>query len=73
MESELCLLRSSKAWTPDDQQQMTAWLTQYAQWLQTSKEAAAERKAPNNHGTWFDAEEVSLLLYLGQKDEARSH
>jgi hypothetical protein len=65
------LLKSSKSWTPDDQRQMTAWLTDYAHWLATSKEAGSERHAANNHGTWFDTEEVSLLLYLGKKPEAR--
>jgi hypothetical protein len=66
----LDLLKSSRSWTTQDQQQMTAWLTEYANWLATSKQAADERKAANNHGTWFDTEEVSLLIYLGKKQQA---
>lgn len=67
----LGMLQNSPAWTKHDQQAMTAWLMQYAQWLATSKEAGDERKAANNHGSWFDAHEVSLLMYLGRNDEAR--
>jgi hypothetical protein len=67
----LGMLRSSRAWTRRDDEQMREWLTTYARWLATSREAAAERDAANNHGTWFDVQEVSLLLYLGKDREAQ--
>lgn len=65
------LLQSSRSWTRQDGERMREWLTTYARWLAESKEAAAERDAANNHGTWFDVQEVSLLLYLGKNREAR--
>jgi hypothetical protein len=68
----LSLLRHSPALTADDRQKMDAWLTDYAHWLATSKEAADERNAANNHGSWFDLHEVSLLVYLGKTDEAKA-
>jgi hypothetical protein len=68
----LGLLRGSPAWTAEDRKGMDAWLAEYAHWLATSKEAADERNAKNNHGTWFDVHEASLLLYLGKTDEARA-
>ena len=66
----LGMLKSSRSWTPENQTAMTDWLTHYAEWIATSKEAAAERRATNNHGSWFDGHEVSLLLYLGKTKEA---
>jgi hypothetical protein len=66
------LARGLTAWTAEDRKGMDAWLAEYAHWLATSKEAADERNAKNNHGTWFDVHEASLLLYLGKTDEARA-
>jgi hypothetical protein len=67
----LTLLKSSRSWPAEDQSAMKEWLTQYAHWLATSKEAADERAASNNHGSWFDVHEASLLIYLGHLDAAR--
>jgi hypothetical protein len=67
----LTLLKPSKSWPAEEQLVMHDWLTQYAHWLATSKEAAAERAASNNHGSWFDVHEASLLIYLGKVDDAR--
>ncbi|HEX4793339.1 MAG TPA: alginate lyase family protein [Humisphaera sp.] len=68
----LGMLEGSKSWTKQDQQAMKEWLSKFAHWMTTSKEAADERNAANNHGSWFDVEEVSLLLYLGKDEEARA-
>ena len=45
--------------------------TQYLKWLRTSKRGLGEEKKLNNHGTWYDAQAVSLALYTGQNDLAR--
>jgi hypothetical protein len=50
------LLAGSKAWTTNDQQQLTAW---------------AGDAASNNHGTYYDVQAVSLALFLGKTDFAR--
>jgi len=68
----LGMLEGSKSWTKHDQNEMKAWLSSFAHWMATSKEAADERNATNNHGSWFDVEETSLLLYLGKEPEARA-
>jgi hypothetical protein len=65
------LLESSPAWTAKDQNQMRDWCTQYLKWLRTSKHGLGEEKKLNNHGTWYDAQVVSLALYTGQNDLAR--
>jgi hypothetical protein len=65
------LLESSSAWTAKDQNAMRVWCAEYLKWLRTSKHGLGEEKKLNNHGTWYDAQVVSLALYTGQKDIAR--
>jgi len=50
---------------------MISWCESYLKWLRTSKLGQQEGKATNNHGTWYDAQVVSLALYVGQKELAR--
>jgi len=66
------LLAGSKSWTPADQQAMTAWVSQYFNWLTTSKLALQESRAPNNHGTFYDAQHVALAMFLDKTNEARN-
>jgi len=65
------LLAGSTNWTANDQQKMVAWAGDYLQWLTTSKIGLNENAALNNHGTYYDAEAVSLALFIGKTDFAR--
>jgi hypothetical protein len=65
------LLESSAAWTAEDRQGMIAWCEAYLKWLRTDKLGKDESRAPNNHGTWYDAQITALALYVGQQDLAR--
>ena len=65
------LLESSDAWTAKDRQAMCDWCAEYLKWLRTSKHGLGEEKKLNNHGTWYDAQVVSLALFTGQNDLAR--
>ncbi|MGB2806522.1 MAG: alginate lyase family protein, partial [Sedimentisphaerales bacterium] len=65
------LLESSPAWTAEDRNAMRQWCAEYLKWLRTSKLGLGEEKKLNNHGTWYDAQVVSLALYAGQNDLAR--
>lgn len=47
------------------------WFSDYATWLQTSDIGKDEAKAKNNHGTWYDAQLVAILLFLEREDEAK--
>jgi len=58
----LRLLAKSKSWTADDQKGMVAWMTQYLNWLQTSKIGIGEGNATNNHGTFYETHGVDLEL-----------
>ena len=50
---------------------MVAWAGDYLQWLTKSKIGLDENAALNNHGTYYDAEAVSLALFIGKTDFAR--
>ena len=65
------LLESSGAWTAADRDRMRRWCTEYLKWLRTSKLGLGESQQSNNHGTWYDAQVVSLSLFLGQAAPAR--
>lgn len=67
----LCLLENSKSWTQADLQGMVTWMTQYLNWLQTSKIGIGERDATNNHGTFYDTQAAALAVFVGKPDLAR--
>ena len=63
------LLRASNAgWTADDQSRIEAWSRDYLKWMRESPNGKAEAAATNNHGTWYDVQATTYMLFLG--DEA---
>lgn len=58
------LIASSKSWTVENQRSMQQWCVQFLSWMQTSRNGLSEMKAENNHGTWYDAQRLSLALYI---------
>lgn len=65
------LLGDSKSWPAADQQGMVAWMTQYLNWLETSKIGTGERNASNNHGSHYDAQAAAIAAFVGKEDLAR--
>ena len=65
-------LAASPSWPANDRSGLRAWCAAYATWLRTSKNGREEAAAKNNHGTWYDAQLVALLLFTDKPDEARS-
>ena len=51
---------------------MRDWLTQFADWLQTSELGVMEGTRKNNHGTWYDVQLCKILLYLGDVEQIES-
>lgn len=50
---------------------LKAWLKDYLSWLQTSEFGVFEKSRSNNHGSLYDVQLVSLLLFLEKTDEAK--
>jgi hypothetical protein len=59
----VALLASSDAWTADDAAAMDAWAASYLEFL-VSDYTLPERKNISSHGTYYDVQLVSVLLYL---------
>ena len=67
------LLENSKEWSKEDDLRIRKWFDEYLTWLMTSKNGIDESKSKNNHGSWYDVQKVSILLFLGKNDEAKEH
>jgi len=65
-------IAASPSWSAGDRTGLRTWCAAYATWLRTSKNGREEAAAKNNHGTWYDAQLVALLLFMDKRDEARS-
>jgi hypothetical protein len=65
------LLNQTPYLTDDDMKQFKGWIGDYLQWLMTSPIALQEKKAANNHGTWYDNQVAAYALFTGQTDLAK--
>lgn len=63
-------LAGSKSWTAADDAAMKRWCNDFYKWLTTSEAGVEESTKPNNHGSWYQVQAVSLALCLGKTDEA---
>lgn len=63
----IVLLRNSPKWTIEKEQSMQNWMSAYLHWLITSEHGKKEAIHPNNHGTYYDVQAISLALFTGQK------
>jgi hypothetical protein len=67
----ICLL-SREAWPDRDDARLRQWMAAYLDWLVTSEFGREECARPNNHGTWYDAQTLSVALYVGDDDMAQT-
>lgn len=51
-------------------QQANSWLTEYLNWLLTSKIGMQEAATKNNHANWYDYQVLGLMIHLGQTEQA---
>jgi hypothetical protein len=58
------LIKSSKSWSKQNQNDIKTWFSQFLTWLNTSKIGLDELNAKNNHGVWFDAQALSIALFV---------
>ncbi len=68
--SSIELLRKNGALPAETDKALVAWFAHYADWLENSKIGREERAAKNNHGTWYDVQLVTILLFLDRRSEA---
>jgi hypothetical protein len=65
------MLQSSEAWTETDQQGLQQWFSDYLDWMLTHRYGKDERKARNNHGTWYDVQAISYAFFADRTELAR--
>jgi Alginate lyase len=65
------LIQYSPAWTSQDQQEIEIWFSNYLDWLLNSKAGKQESKAPNNHGTGYNAQVSSIAIFLNKTNIAK--
>lgn len=58
------LLQGSTNWKQKDQDGMKQWFAAFLNWMQTSEVGRDELDAPNNHGAWYDAQRLSMALFV---------
>ncbi|HEX9107174.1 MAG TPA: alginate lyase family protein, partial [Longimicrobiales bacterium] len=66
------LLDGSGALLADEQQGLRDWMRQYLHWLESSRNGSEERRARNNHGSWYDVQVADLALFVGDTAAARA-
>ncbi len=59
------ILEGTAAWTDSVSAGLRQWFGEYLNWLQTSDQGHAERRSPNNRGTWYDAQLVAFARFVG--------
>ncbi len=59
------LLQLSTSWDASDDRDLKKWVSDYLNWLQTSKFGKEEKAATNNHGTWYEAQVAAYSLFVG--------
>lgn len=64
------LLKNSESVSQTFIQQADGWLTEYLNWLLTSKIGMQEAATQNNHANWYDYQVLGLMFHLGQTQHA---
>jgi hypothetical protein len=64
------LIRNSENFKESKQKKLKKWMKAFLSWMQTSKIGIDERDAKNNHGVWFDATNIAIANYVGDKELA---
>lgn len=58
------LLKNSKSWSKSNHANIKKWFAQFLNWLNTSEIGIDEMNAKNNHGVWFDAQALSIAMFV---------
>lgn len=59
------LLKNSENFNEGKQKKLKRWMSEFLDWMETSKIGIDERDAKNNHGVWFDATTLALANFVG--------
>ena len=64
------LLKKSEKFKEGNQKKLKKWFLAFSDWMQTSVVGKDEMESKNNHGVWFDATNLAIAKFIGDKDLA---
>lgn len=65
------LMQDTRHWKPQHQRGMQQWFAEFLHWMQTSTNGLHEMDAKNNHGAWYDAQRLSMALFIDSMQLAK--
>ena len=65
------LMQGNRYWRPEHQRGMQQWFADFLHWMQTSPNGLDELDANNNHGVWYDAQRLSMALFIDSMQLAK--
>lgn len=65
------LIKPSGLWTESEHNSLKNWFDDFSKWMIESKLGKEEAKEENNHGTYYDVQLISFLLFTEQNELAR--
>jgi hypothetical protein len=69
----IALLRASSSWTKEDDNTIRQWYRDYTCWLLTHQHGLDEAACRNNHASWYWADILCFLNFIGEPDRARAY
>lgn len=69
----IALLSNSPKWSDNTHKGFQVWVREYYDWLHTHPIGVKERNAKNNHGTHYDKQCISMLLFLEDVEGAKNY
>jgi len=58
------LIQSSSSWTWEYNNSLKSWFGSFLNWMLQSDNGKDEFQTKNNHGVWFDAQSLSIALFV---------
>lgn len=65
------ILKDAKVLTAAEYKGLQEWYREFLHWMRTSPNGLDEADELNNHGTWYDVQQVAIALFTGQQQLAR--
>lgn len=62
------LMSVSGSLSESDNAALVEWFRKFFVWLRDDRLGKAESRAPNNHGTWYEAQILPIALFVGEYD-----
>ena len=69
----ISLVSKSKKWDEKSDKAIRAWMKEYLHWLLNNDMAKKEGEMKNNHGTHYDRQCLSMMLFTGDVQAARDY